>query len=394
MSKQRAILLVQKYLSQDSVEEALQTIINWASENGNNEIETEGRVLLGDLQALNRKKVLRMISLPDLELAERSLKANAEILGSKITEHHHTMNTSLKSHLNKLIRNAREKEALDLLLDWSERHDTSLNSDAVLLSARLTRLQREMDQGTIEAGNAKVFLAQITNTLRALVEQVPDGAAVELGVNPFEVPPPTPPPPPPIKHTQILMLTSNPSGGAKLNLDKEYARISEKLQHERQRFNLVVERAVNRNEFKELPERYKPQILHFSGHGEGGELGGIMVQNDDKNGHVYITPKALGALFDYYNRHKLNIQGVVLNACYSEEQALAISKHVPYVVATTVDIGDTLAIAFSTGFYFKLAESEALDFEKAFDSGRLEAILEGASESHFVLYYNGQKLEI
>ena len=107
-----------------------------------------------------------------------------------------------------------------------------------------------------------------------------------------------------------------------------------------------------------------------------------------------IPPNGLESLFKHFKRKNIHIKVVVLNACYSEDQAMAIANQVPYVIGTTVSIEDGLAISFSTGFYFDLAEF-GLDFiEQAFSSGVAQAALDGAEESDFVIYKNGQKLEI
>lgn len=191
----------------------------------------------------------------------------------------------------------------------------------------------------------------------------------------------------------ILMLTANPAGTTKMNLDKEHARIAEKLQGQPHRFALQVRRAVDAAAFKEQTEQVKPRILHFSGHGHGGEYGGIVLQNDDHSGAQLLSASALAGLFEYFAEEELGIKAVLLNACYSEAQAAAIAQHVPYVIGTTLAIADEAAIAFSIGFYFKLAQS-GMDFEKAYRSGRAQATLAGGRKEDFVLFRHGQQVAV
>ncbi|MEY3241882.1 MAG: hypothetical protein RIR11_3321 [Bacteroidota bacterium] len=301
---------------------------------------------------------------------------------------------TLKEYLKTLVLNANEKAAIAALYSWTNQHDEDLTNEAVQISARFARLEREIDKSIVDARDAKVFMAQITNSLNALIDKLPDHAEAppEAGHNevvsrngstaPIES-----------DLIRILMLTANPSGTTKLNLDKEHSRIAEKIQNKQDQFSLTVQRAVDNVQFKEFTETFNPQILHFSGHGEEGEHGGIIVQNDDKNGSIMISPESLDVLFEYFIGEGIDINAVVLNACYSEDQALAISKHVPYVVCTNAAIEDTFAIAFSVGFYFKLTSND-LDFEQAYKSGRTQAVLSGANKSHFILYKNNLKLEI
>jgi len=207
----------------------------------------------------------------------------------------------------------------------------------------------------------------------------------------------------PTKKT-ILMLTANPAGTVKLNLKEEHSKIISKLQDYHDKFAPIIKEAVNSNEFKEQTEILKPTVLHFAGHGEKvtaelQELGldektnGIILQNDDKNGYEILSTDAIDVLFEYFQSDKLPIDVVVLNACYSEEQAQTIAKYVPFVVGTTKAIQNTHAIAFSTGFYFKLAQDN-LNVENAFKSGRTEAVMKGAKKADFVLFTNGQKSTI
>jgi CHAT domain-containing protein len=192
---------------------------------------------------------------------------------------------------------------------------------------------------------------------------------------------------------KILMLTANPANTTKLNLDKEHSNIIQKLQEKQDEFTLLLKKAVSGTEFKEFTEINKPDILHFSGHGAGGKYKGIIVQNDDKNEEELISIEGLEALFEYF-KEKFAIKVVLLNACHTEEQAKIISHFVDYVIGTNVAIGDIAASAFSSGFYFQLAQTDTLDIHQAYKSGRTEAIMKGAKKSNFVIYKNGALLTI
>jgi hypothetical protein len=69
---------------------------------------------------------------------------------------------------------------------------------------------------------------------------------------------------------------------------------------------------------------------------------------------------------------------VVLNACYSEQQAEAIAKHIDYVVGMKKAIGDEAAIKFAVGFYDALGAG--MNYEIAFDFGRNAIDLRGIPE--------------
>ncbi|WP_333099339.1 MULTISPECIES: CHAT domain-containing protein [unclassified Microcoleus] len=117
---------------------------------------------------------------------------------------------------------------------------------------------------------------------------------------------------------------------------------------------------------------YKPQIIHFSGHGAGDE--GLALE--DETGKVqYVDAEALAELFKLFANR---VECVVLNACYSEVQAEAIVQHVPYVIGMSRAIGDKAAIEFAVGFYDALGSGESVEFayQLGCNSIRLAGIVE------------------
>lgn len=191
----------------------------------------------------------------------------------------------------------------------------------------------------------------------------------------------------------ILFLASNPSSTARLQLEKEFVRISRNLQEGSHLFQLVSEWAVTTDALQMAILKHKPRVIHFSGHGIGGGPGrkdgravgfgpegestqGIILQ--DKEGHgKKVSGRALEHLFSVFSK-RFEIEAVVFNACYSEEQARAISQYVPYVVGMKQSIKDEAAIEFSYGFYLGLAMEN--DVGLAFELARNKILLEGFGE--------------
>jgi len=56
------------------------------------------------------------------------------------------------------------------------------------------------------------------------------------------------------------------------------------------------------------------------------------------------------------------VECVVLNACYSEVQAKAISEYIPFVIGMKKAIGDSAAIEFAVAFYDALGAGRTIDF--------------------------------
>lgn len=293
---------------------------------------------------------------------------------------------NLIDEVNNFISSAHSDKALDAIIRWAHANNQSqLKSDATVIKAGLEKLKREEMLGMLSFSEASRESAKINHSLQNLLTQVvqPDNPVDSPRVVPSVAP----------SKLKILMLTANPAGTTELNLHKEHARIAQELENAPDRFMLRVKRSVNKTEFQQFTQLEKPYILHFSGHNKSGKEGGIVVQDDEKRGETKIRPEALGVLFKFFTKSvKIPIELVVLNACSTEEQALAIANHVPYVIGTTVSIEDEAAIAFSVGFYFQLAISN--DIELSYESGRTQSVMEGAEEKYFVIYKNGVKLEI
>ena len=119
-------------------------------------------------------------------------------------------------------------------------------------------------------------------------------------------------------------------------------------------------------------EDTQPSILHFSGH---GLKEGALCFEDDSGKAQLVRTDALAALFDLVSDQ---VECVLLNACYSENQAQAIAKHIPYVIGMNKAIGDKAAILFAVGFYKALGANQSV--EKAYKFGCVEIQLQGIPE--------------
>ena len=170
---------------------------------------------------------------------------------------------------------------------------------------------------------------------------------------------------------KLLILAANPKDSTRLRLDEEVRDISEgiKRSYHRDDFEIIQRWAVRPRDFQRAMLEETPQLVHFSGHG-GGEAG---LYFENEGGQTQrVSGEALASLFKLFAQ-KSQIECVVLNGCYSQEQATAISAHVPYVVGMQKVIGDQAAIEFAVGFYDALGNGESVDF--AFESGKVAMAL-------------------
>jgi CHAT domain len=191
--------------------------------------------------------------------------------------------------------------------------------------------------------------------------------------------------------SSILILPANPKDTNPLRLDEEVKKIEQGLERSKRRdqFKLVVKWAVTDDDLRRAMLDILPEIVHFSGHSSGESQGGqgrdlVSVQAKESNGLVFeddsgqiqlISEDSLSRLFEVCSDH---VKCVVLNACYSEAQANAISQHIDYVVGMEKAIGDEAAIKFAVGFYDALGAGR--DVETAFKFGCSAIDLKGIPE--------------
>lgn len=140
-----------------------------------------------------------------------------------------------------------------------------------------------------------------------------------------------------VETLSILLLAADPTNASRLRIGEEFREIQEKLQLAklREKFRIEQRTSVRPADLSQVLLDLQPQILHFSGHGlESGAL-----CFEDKIGQIHpISPEALAALFEQFNDQ---VKCILLNACYSEIQAMAISEHIDYVIGMNKAIGVT-----------------------------------------------------
>ncbi|NEU75232.1 CHAT domain-containing protein [Hassallia byssoidea VB512170] len=172
---------------------------------------------------------------------------------------------------------------------------------------------------------------------------------------------------------KILFLAADPSDESRLRLFQELRDIKARLQIAKsEKYQLEQQESVRVGDITQAIFDIQPQIIHFSGHGKS--TGELCFENEV--GKVQpVKPDALAAMFKLFS---LQVNCVVLNACYSEIQAVAIAQHIPFVIGMNDAIGDKAAIAFAVGFYKALAANRSI--EDAYQFGCVEIQLQGIPE--------------
>lgn len=157
---------------------------------------------------------------------------------------------------------------------------------------------------------------------------------------------------------KILILAANPQGTVPLQLDKEIREIEIGLERAKKRdsFKLVKKQAVQVKDLRRAILDEQPQIVHFSGHGEGNN--GLAFE-DELRDIKLVDGEALAGLFQLFAG---TVECVVLNGCFSEVQAKAIVRYIDFVIGMTQAIDDGAAIEFAIAFYDALGAGQNYAF--------------------------------
>jgi len=169
---------------------------------------------------------------------------------------------------------------------------------------------------------------------------------------------------------KVLFVSADPSDASRLKIQREHREIKQEMQMSAGRgcFEFDCHLALRPADLsRALLQVPRPIVLHFSGHGTSG-AGALCLE--DETGHTQsVTGEAIAALLSPIASQ---LSCVILNSCYSEVQASAILKHVPYVVVMSDAIGDDAAIAYSVGFYQGLFNHEAIPTAHALGCAQIQ----------------------
>lgn len=160
----------------------------------------------------------------------------------------------------------------------------------------------------------------------------------------------------------ILILVANPNKISRTDFDEEIYKIEESLEYRnvRRQFNVIPKFMVKLADIRKALLYYRPQIVHFIGHGDED---GLKLEDHNRN----ISSISNEVLSDLFRLCSKDIKIVILSSCYSASQANAISKHIKYVIGMLDKIMNDAAIEFAVGFYDGLAGGRSI--KDSFDFG-------------------------
>lgn len=265
--------------------------------------------------------------------------------------------------IQKLITEGKTEEAIKLLVESVPAHQ---KQEAITLQASFREVKRSERLGFISFQEAAREKAKINFAILDLAPKedatdIKNTDASDRGslINKAPV----------SDKQKILFIAANPDGEQRIKTDVEFRKLIHelKLGRSRDKFELLpIQLAVTTSDLIRAFND-KPEIVHFSGH---GSKEGLIITTDDNRAKV-IPLEALKLLFK-------PLEGIIhiaiFNACWSSEQAKAISEFGAFVVGNRLPINDEMAICFSKGFYNGLGEGK--DFKGAFNDAKIMVLID------------------
>jgi hypothetical protein len=170
-----------------------------------------------------------------------------------------------------------------------------------------------------------------------------------------------------MRKTKILFLAANPVEMRRLTLDEEFRKIRERLDESPSVNNieLVEKWAVRPGDWLKVlnDQQHFYAVVHFSGHGTRGG----MLQHTGSDGTA--QPVSLQTLTEVFRVLNGDICLVVLNACYSSQQAQVLVEVADCVISMNGSIHDEIAITFIDELYRALFAGKSI--QNAFEQGKL-----------------------
>ncbi len=171
---------------------------------------------------------------------------------------------------------------------------------------------------------------------------------------------------------RVLVMISSPTDYPRLDVDREWAKISEALA-DVQGLGLVVAERLEEATLPALQRKLRRgtyHIFHFIGHGgfdEHAQDGVLLLEEGEMGRGRAVTGQDLGVLLRDHRPLRL----VILNACegarasrtdpFAGAAQSIVQQGIPAVIAMQFEISDDAAIAFSHEFYGALADRYPVD---------------------------------
>ncbi|PKQ07723.1 MAG: CHAT domain-containing protein [Alphaproteobacteria bacterium HGW-Alphaproteobacteria-11] len=161
------------------------------------------------------------------------------------------------------------------------------------------------------------------------------------------------------KHLAILYLTASPPEEGRLRVDAEVRLVQESIRKSKFRDNVSVQYspAADLNSLIDGLNEVKPQVVHFSGHGNESGL----VTDTGKVGGRAVDGLSFDLLAKAIAATDTPPKVVVLSACKSSGAKKDLLPAVQILISMRETVSDIAAVNFAHRFYAALASGQSVD---------------------------------
>ncbi len=164
-----------------------------------------------------------------------------------------------------------------------------------------------------------------------------------------------------ISNMKVLLLGSNCKGLKEVLVSKEFSKIRKEFVNSSIQF--LDAPHIKRDDIYEKLSEFKPQIVHFSGHGTYKT--GPLFDGDEFL--INTPPPLIDQLINVLKKGNEYIKLIIFNVCESSTIAEKVSKFIDYAIGIEGIAEDECVVAFSKGFYRILLNRDSI--KNAFDNG-------------------------
>ena len=287
----------------------------------------------------------------------------------------------IRTEIISLVQRNELRKATDRLIEVENERgsDSSHFNELIMISGRQSALERDIRNGLIGDNYANTQQNQIRQAILHLIDlilPVDSDTSLTAGQR--------------ISSNRIILfIGASPKDLTYLRINEEIQKVKDRISSgsSEDRFLFEFEPAAGVSILLRAIRRNNPEILHFSGHGSG--VKGISLEGP--TGEEVLFPQlGLKRIFEI-PQIKSKTKCVLLNACYSVEQAKLISSYDILVIGTNMPIGDTAAIDFSEEFYAALADGS--DYRTACSFAKAAISVHEAYADAIEMWFGGERVD-
>ncbi len=164
-----------------------------------------------------------------------------------------------------------------------------------------------------------------------------------------------------LSNMKVLLLGSNCKGSKEILVSNEIRKIRKEFAHSSIQF--IDAPYIKRVDIYEKISEFKPEIVHFSGHGTYKT--GPLFNGDEFL--INTPPPLIDQLIKVLKKGKKYIKLIIFNVCESLTIAKKVSEFIDYTIGIKAIGNDECVTAFSKGFYRTLLKKDSI--KNAFDNG-------------------------